>query len=206
MIQQPQNWNSLPSDEVAKSNNIREASIVKVRVMRVKYNPEYMDNNGNTRGNSLALYLDITEGNYKGIWSGQTLDDWNKQGVFYVSLKQTENCQKMFKRIVTIFEKSNPNYHAFVNGEMDEASLIGKVAVATIGEEEYEHKGEIKTKFVIRDLRSLQSLAEGKIELPKKKVLKGTEEPKKDTPKPQYNSISTNNPYDAEVSEEDLPF
>lgn len=207
MIAQPTNWNELPSDEVpvTKTNIIKERLITKVRVMRVQYIAPYTDKQGNARGNTIALYLDVIEGNYKGIWGASDINEWSKQGIYYLSLKETESAQKMFKRIITVFEKSNPNYTAFVNGQMDEMSLMNKIAVATIGEEEYEYKGEIKNKFVIRDLRSIQALNNGEIKLPEKKTLnKETKTNNNSVEKPKFEqpSIVSSN----DVSDDDLPW
>lgn len=146
----------------------------------------------------LKIAFDIAKGDMKGHFAemkkNMGLSDWPIQGNTIKSYKK--KALPFFKRFITAVEKSNEGYKF----DFDEQKLVGKYFVANFGEEEYDNGSEIKTTVRMQEARSLQSLKDGKIQIPKKKTLSKEEHAK-------YEKQSTQQNQKIEVPDlDDLPF
>lgn len=112
----------------------------------------------------LKIEFDIVEeGDFKGVFQriSDSIGAWPNQGTLYRSYKQT--ALPYFKRFIVAVEKSNSDYKF----NFDEQTLLGKKFVGNFGIEEYDNGTEIKEGLKVKEVRSIQSLKEGKVITPK---------------------------------------
>lgn len=115
----------------------------------------------------LKLEFDIVEGKYAGFFKKKYDDTGFWFGETAKSYK--EKALPFFKQFVTAVEKSNPGYHWNSN----EASLVGKTVGIVLGEKEYRNKktGEVKTKYDVVSIRSVEAIRKGDFKIPELKKL-----------------------------------
>ena len=116
----------------------------------------------------LKIEYDIAEGEYDGYY--QSLYDsfgfWG--GTFYRSYK--DSALGMFKAFTNAVEESCKSFR--VNFPTLERDLEGKLIGLVLGEEEYEkNNGEIGTRLVVKQVKSINDISDGKFKIPKKKEL-----------------------------------
>lgn len=128
--------------------------------------------NKNTgKGDYLHIEYDIADGDFEGYYKEQN-DRWggNWNASFIRSYK--EKAQGMFKHFINCVEQSN---NGFV-WDWNEKSLVGKFVGLVLGEEEYENKkGEIKTKLVVKGVKTPFEIKEGNFKIPPIKKLERTQ-------------------------------
>lgn len=157
-------FENLPEEEVVEFDSLKPgAYICCIRDVEDVFSKEY-----------LKIKFDIADGEKKGFFHKDDLDEWSNQGTTYRSYK--DSASKFFKAFITAIEKSNT--HKNYKWDWNEKSLIGRFFVAVFGEEEYENQdGDIKIVVKCQDIRSIQALREGKIEIPPLKKLKVRKNP-----------------------------
>lgn len=123
--------------------------------------------NPNTnKGDYLRIEYDIADGEFKDYYKDQ-FNKWggNWNASFIRSYK--EKAQGMFKHFTNCIEASNAGYE----WDWNEKGLIGKVVGLVLGEEEYKNSaGEIKTKLVVSQIKTVEEIKNGdfKVPVPKK--------------------------------------
>jgi hypothetical protein len=144
------------------------------------------------KGDYLRIEYDIADGEFKGYYKEQ-FDKWggNWNASFIRSYK--EKALGMFKHFTNCVEQNNTGYE----WDWNEKGLIGKIVGLVLGEEEYENgKGEIKTKLVVSQIKTVEEIKSGdfKIPAPKKLAVKNSAE--------NYGTFTTA----PDTSDDDLPF
>lgn len=145
----------------------------------------------------LQVHVEIAHGDLKGEFQRQKeafgADEWPAQGILRRSYKK--KALPFFKRFIVAVEKSNEDFKF----DFDEQKLVGRYFVANYGIEEYDNGTEIKESIKIQEARSVKSLKEGNIEIPKPKRLSKKEHDKY-ARKPEQAVPGI------DISEDDLPF
>lgn len=139
----------------------------------------------------LAVYFDIAEGEYKDYFTTLFKATGKNYGLITRSYKQ--NALPFFKAFIVAMEKSNPGY----KWDWNEKGLSGKLCAISFREEEYENNGEVRVNTKPEEVRSIQALREGKIQIKPRKLLERVagEAVAPSTPKPPV-----------DIDDEDLPF
>ena len=142
------------------------------------------------KGNYLKIEYDIADGDFKDYYNDQYAKwggNWNAS--FIRSYK--EKALGMFKHFTNCIEQSNAGYA----WDWNESGLIGKVVGLVLGEEEYKNSmGEIKTKLVVSQIKTVEEIKNGDFKIPA---------PKKLTVENPTNSVAGFTPID---DDSDLPF
>lgn len=97
---------------------------------------------------------------------------WPNNGIHRLMvLDNTGNCNKFFKGFITAVENSNNNYN-FKKAKFDEKTLKDKLFGGIFGEEEYQaNDGSIKKITKLRWIRTVETIEDGKFEIPELKKL-----------------------------------
>lgn len=123
--------------------------------------------NAQGKGNYLRIEYDIADGEFKGYYKEQN-DRWggNWNASFIRSYK--EKALGMLKHFTNCIEASNAGYA----WDWNEKGLIGKVVGLVLGEEEYKNStGEIKTKLVVSQVKTVEEIKNGDFKVPAPKKL-----------------------------------
>ena len=119
------------------------------------------------KGDYLRINYDIADGDFRGYYKdifdkfGGT---WNAS--FIRSYK--EKALGMFKHFTNCIEASNAGYE----WDWNEKGLVGKVVGLVLGEEEYQNSmGEIKTKLVVNQVKTIDEIKNGDFKVPAPKKL-----------------------------------
>ena len=171
MLKPIDNWDQIEGIEMGEREEVKLGGHEVVIKNAYEYKSEV---SGTT---SLKIEVDIA-GNDKQAGFYQRMFDsitdlknkkWSNGACKYVSLKEEEKCQAMFKGFITAVENSNPGY----KWNWDETSLIGKKLCGVFGLEEYEKQdGSIGTSVKLTQFRSLDKLPE--VRIPRVKLINGT--------------------------------
>ena len=170
MLKKPENWDQIEGVEFGDYETLELGG----HEIVIKNAYVYTGRTGNT---SLKIEVDIAGNDKQANFFQKQFDGnpsadktWPNGACKYVSLKEEENCLKMFKGFTTAVEKSNPGYI----WNFDEKTLIGKKLCGVFGLEQYE-KQDGTTGFATRltQFRSLEKLSEVKI--PKVRFLDGSQ-------------------------------
>ena len=119
------------------------------------------------KGDYLRIEYDIEDGDFKGYYKEQ-FDRWggNWNASFIRSYK--EKALGMLKHFTNCIEQSNAGYE----WDFNEKGLIGKVVGLVLGEEEYQNNaGEIKTKLVVSQIKTVEDIKNGNFKVPAPKKL-----------------------------------
>lgn len=119
------------------------------------------------KGDYLRIEYDIADGEFKGYYKEQ-FDRWG--GNWYASFIRSykEKALGMLKHFTNCVEQSNAGY----SWDWNEKGLIGKVVGLVIGEEEYKNNaGEIKTKLVVSQIKTVEEIKNGDFKVPATKKL-----------------------------------
>lgn len=136
----------------------------------------------------LEVYCDITKGEYKDYFKTLVQNGLPDRSKHIRSYKT--NALPFFKAFITAVEKTNNGF----KWDWDEKKLIGKNAIAVVGEEEYLDKnGEVKIGSKIVEFRSLEAYKSGKIVVPALKKL-------------PENTIAAPTTTTVDVTDDELPF
>lgn len=170
MLKRPDNWDKIEGIEFGDYETLELGG------HEVVIKNAYVYTSKNTGNESLKIEVDIAgKDSQVGFFQRQFDNNpnadktWPNGACKYVSLKEEDNCLKMFKGFVTAVEKSNPTYM----WNFDEKTLIGKKLCGVFGLEQYERQ-DGSTGFATRliQFRSLGKLSEVKI--PKVRFLDGS--------------------------------
>ena len=119
------------------------------------------------KGDYLRIEYDIADGDFKGYYKEQ-FDRWggNWNASFIRSYK--EKALGMLKHFTNCIEHSNAGYV----WDWNEKGLVGKVVGLVLGEEEYKNSaGEIKTKLVVSQVKTVEDIKNGNFKIPAPKKL-----------------------------------
>ena len=119
------------------------------------------------KGDYLKIEYDIASGDFKDYYKEQ-FDRWggNWNASFIRSYK--EKAQGMFKHFTNCMEASNIGYE----WDWNEKGLIGKIVGLVLGEEEYKNNaGEIRTKLVVNQIKTVDEIKNGDFKVPVLKKL-----------------------------------
>ena len=119
------------------------------------------------KGDYLRIEYDIADGFFKDYYKEQ-FDRWggNWNASFIRSYK--EKALGMLKHFTNCIEASNAGYE----WDWNEKGLIGKVVGLVLGEEEYKNSaGEIKTKLVVSQVKTVEEIKNGNFKVPAPKKL-----------------------------------
>ena len=126
-----------------------------------------MDSKEKGKGDYLIIEYDIADGEFKGYYKEQ-FDKWG--GNWYASFIRSykEKALGMLKHFTNCIEQSNAGYA----WDWNEKGLIGKVVGLVLGEEEYKNSmGEIKTKLVVSQIKTVEEIKNGDFKIPAPKKL-----------------------------------
>ena len=132
-------------------------------------NVEDVPMGANGKGDYLKIDYDIAVGELKDYYKEANKKfggDWFAN--FIRSYKET--ALGMFKHFTNCVEQSNPNWSwDFATLEVD---LIGRLVGLVLGEEEYRNSaGEIKTKLVVKEVKTIDDIKNGNFKIPAPKKL-----------------------------------
>lgn len=130
-------------------------------------NVEDVPMNEQGKGDYLRIEYDIADGEFKGYYKEQ-FDRWggNWNASFIRSYK--EKALGMLKHFTNCIEQSNAGYE----WDWNEKGLVGKVVGLVLGEEEYKNNsGEIKTKLVVSQVKTVDDIKNGNFKVPAPKKL-----------------------------------
>lgn len=117
----------------------------------------------------LKVVYDIADGAFKGFYSDDYYTDKDYAHRMFRSYK--ESARGMFKQFYTAVEKSNAGY----TFKGDENTLVGKLVGIVLSEEEYEsNNGDIKTKLVVKYVKTVEDIRKGNYTVPSCKKLPQT--------------------------------
>ena len=123
--------------------------------------------NAQGKGDYLRIEYDIADGEFKGYYKEQN-DRWggNWNASFIRSYK--EKALGMLKHFTNCIEQSNAGYE----WDWNEKGLIGKFVGLVLGEEEYKNSaGEIKTKLVVSQVKTVEDIKNANFKVPAPKKL-----------------------------------
>lgn len=125
----------------------------------------------------VKLIYDIAEGEFAGkysdeYWAGPDKDYGH---VIYLSWKN----MNAFKGSVQAIEESNPGFEFMPAFKADQWGLfVGLKVGIVIGEEEYlANDGNVKTRYTMARMKSVQDIRDGKFRVPKLKTLDSSTSP-----------------------------
>lgn len=125
-----------------------------------------LDPNTN-KGDYLRIEYDIADGDFKDYYKEQ-FDRWGGTWIASLIRSYKEKAQGMFKHFTNCIEASNAGYE----WDWNEKGLIGKFVGLVLGEEEYENKsGEIKTKLIVSQVKTVEEIKNGDFKVPAPKKL-----------------------------------
>ncbi len=123
------------------------------------------------KGNYLRISYDIADGEFKDYFKEQN-DRWGGDWIATFIRSYKEKAQGMFKHFINCVEQSNNGFA----WDWSEKELVGEFVGLVLGEEEYENKkGEIKTKLVVKDVKTAFEIKEGNFKIPPIKKLERTQ-------------------------------
>ena len=123
--------------------------------------------NAQGKGDYLRIEYDIADGDFKGYYKEQ-FDRWggNWNASFIRSYK--EKALGMLKHFTNCIEQSNAGYA----WDWNEKGLVGKLVGLVLGEEEYKNSaGEIKTKLIVSQVKTVEDIKNGNFKIPAPKKL-----------------------------------
>ena len=190
MIKKPEMY-----DEVSLNRPLEAGGYI-LKIVKAEYVPSK---------DYVILSLDIAEGPFKNYFSKREYNgNWDKSAVKYLSLKNTKGAVAALKADITSIENSN-NFKF----NWDEKTLINKKVGGVFGKVQYQaNDGSLKFKVKLKWLRSIDSIVEGKFEIPEPEFLDLTETGNADYLESIRAVASFNEKAndEFEISDDDLPF
>ena len=149
----PQEWRETKPQEPIITNKIKPG--VYVMVIRGVFD----------KGTYLEFKLDFAEGE-KNAGFIQKMTNGNLFAWWSCMIKRSyygKGNNSRFKGDITAIEKSNPGY-SFEKTGFEENTLIGKIVVGILYEDEYMHNGEIKCSLKLDSFRSIEAFRNGEVQ------------------------------------------
>jgi hypothetical protein len=149
-----------------------------------------VDHNPNTgKGQYLRIEYDIASGDFAGYFKKQ-FDRWGGDWKANFVRSYKEENLGMFKHFTNCLEKSNVGYE----WDWNEKGIIGGLIGLVLGEEEYKNgNGDIRTKLVVTQIKTVEEIKNGDFKVPTPKKL-------------AVETSSTNIDNFMPVDDDDLPF
>lgn len=133
-----------------------------VNVTDVPYNAQ------TGKGDYLKIDYDIAVGDFKGYYTSQNERFGGGKWFANVIRSYKEKALGMFKHFTNCVEESNPGF----KWNWQEDKLIGCRFGATLQEEEYlNNEGEVRTKLVVKDIKTVKQIMDGDFKVPTTKKL-----------------------------------
>ena len=122
------------------------------------------------KGDYLRIDYDIAVGDFKGYYTAQN-ERFGGKWFANVIKSYKEKALGMFKHFINCVEESNPGF----KWNWQEDKLIGCRFGATLQEEEYlNNEGEVRTKLVVKDIKTVKQIMDGDFKVPTTKKLERT--------------------------------
>ncbi len=129
------------------------------------------------KGDYLKIDYDIAVGDFKGYYTKQNERFVGGKWFANVIKSYKEKALGMFKHFTNCVEESNPGF----KWNWQEDKLIGCRFGATLQEEEYlNNEGEVRTKLVVKDIKTVKQIMDGDFKVPATKKLERTVAPVSD--------------------------
>ena len=139
-----------------------------VNVTDVPYNAQ------TGKGDYLRIDYDIAVGDFKGYYTAQNERFGGGKWFANVIKSYKEKALGMFKHFTNCVEESNPGF----KWNWQEQKLIGCRFGATLQEEEYlNNECEVRTKLVVKDIKTVKQIMDGDFKVPATKKLERTVAP-----------------------------
>lgn len=139
-----------------------------VNVTDVPYNAQ------TGKGDYLKIDYDIAVGDFKGYYTSQNERFGGDKWFANVIKSYKEKALGMFKHFTNCVEESNPGF----KWNWQEDKLIGCRFGATLQEEEYlNNEGEVRTKLIVKDIKTVKQIMDGDFKVPTTKKLERTAAP-----------------------------
>ena len=141
-----------------------------VNVTDVPYNAQ------TGKGDYLKIDYDIAVGDFKGYYTSQN-ERFGGKWFANVIKSYKEKALGMFKHFTNCIEESNPGF----KWDWQEYKLIGCRFGATLQEEEYlNNEGEVRTRLIVKDIKTVKQIMDGDFKVPTTKKLERTAAPVSD--------------------------
>lgn len=142
-----------------------------VNVTDVPYNAQ------TGKGDYLKIDYDIAVGDFKGYYTAQNERFGGGKWLANTICSYKEKMLGRFKHFTNCVEESNPGF----KWNWQEERLIGCRFGATLQEEEYlNNEGEVRTKLVVKDIKTVKQIQSGDFKVPTTKKLERTAAPVSD--------------------------
>lgn len=129
------------------------------------------------KGDYLRIDYDIAAGEFKGYYTKQNERFGGGKWFANVIKSYKEKALGMFKHFTNCVEESNPGF----KWNWREQDLVGCRFGATLQEEEYEkNDGNIGTRMVVKDIKTVKQIMDGDFKVPTTKKLERTVAPVSD--------------------------
>ena len=120
------------------------------------------------KGDYLRIDYDIAQGDFKGYYTKQNERFGGGKWFANVIKSYKEKALGMFKHFTNCVEESNPGF----KWNWQEQKLVGLRFGATLQEEEYlNNDGEVRTKLVVKDIKTVKQIMDGDFKVPTTKKL-----------------------------------
>lgn len=142
-----------------------------VNVTDVPYNAQ------TGKGDYLRIGYDIAIGDFKGYYTAQNERFGGGKWFANVIKSYKEKALGMFKHFTNCIEESNPGF----KWNWREQDLVGCRFGATLQEEEYlNNEGEVRTKLVVKNIKTVNQIMDGDFKVPTTKKLERVVAPASD--------------------------
>lgn len=119
------------------------------------------------KGDYLRIEYDIADGKFKDYYK-QQFEKWGGNWNAYFIRSYKETALGMFKHFTNCLEKSNVGYE----WDWNEKGIIGGLIGLVLGEEEYKNaNGDIRTKLVVAQIKTVEEIKNGDFKVPAPKKL-----------------------------------
>ena len=130
-----------------------------------------------SKGDYLKIDYDIAVGDFKGYYTERNERFGGGKWFANVIKSYKEKALGMFKHFTNCVEESNPGF----KWNWQEQKLVGLRFGATLQEEEYlNNEGEVRTRMVVKDIKTVKQIMDGDFKAPTTKKLERTASPVSD--------------------------
>jgi hypothetical protein len=119
------------------------------------------------KGDYIRVEYDIADGEFKGYYNEQYVKWGGKWNASFIR-SYKEKALGMFKHFTNCVEQSNTGYE----WDWNEKGLVGKFVGLVLGEEDYKNSmGDIKTKLVVSQIKTVEEIKNGDFKVPAPKKI-----------------------------------